>query len=337
MPSGESKLRAAGEPSLDERAPVNSPGARSKGLWIILGLLAAGGIVAAGLSATSRTAGLAREPRPEVAQPAVQPPRPAADAPRQSVSALRPNAARERLFIDQMTWVEVRDAVKAGAKTVILAAGGIEQNGPHLATGKHNFILHVTLPLIARKLGNTLIAPIMPFSPPDDPEGDYHAGSIDLSEAVFESVLIEVAENLRKSGFETVLLMGESYGNMQGLEAVAKQLSKKWRGMPMRVVNVKEYYDNPRWLKWLAERGIREVPEGIHDDVRNSSLLSVYDPDTLRARERRQAGRFSINGVQLEPLEQTVALGKALAEYQADTVVDAVRRALASSQPGEKR
>jgi creatinine amidohydrolase len=353
MSSDTSGLKATGESPLDARARVKEPRKGSRGAWVALGLLLAGGAVGAGAWATRRDSvvsdsvvsdsvvtaepGKTAEPSKVEVQASVEAQAGKLEAPSQVVSALRPNAARERLFIDQMTWVEVRDAVQAGAKTVILAAGAIEQNGPHLATGKHNFILHVTLPLIARKLGNTLIAPVVPFSPPDDPEGDYHAGTIDLSEEVFERILLEVAENLKKSGFTTVLLMGESYGNMRGLESASKKLAKRWQGTPMRVVNVTQYYDNARWIKWLDDRGIREVAEGIHDDVRNSSILAVYDPDTLRAQERRQAGRFSINGVQLEPLEQTIALGSALADYQATTVVDAVRRALAAPAPGAKR
>ena len=36
----------------------------------------------------------------------------------------RPIAARETLFIEDLTWMEVRDAMKAGKDTVIIATGG---------------------------------------------------------------------------------------------------------------------------------------------------------------------------------------------------------------------
>ena len=61
--------------------------------------------------------------------------------------------------------MEVRDALKAGKDTVIVATGGVEQNGPYLATGKHNNVLRATTEAIARKLGNTLVAPIVAFVP----------------------------------------------------------------------------------------------------------------------------------------------------------------------------
>ena len=67
---------------------------------------------------------------------------------------VRPIESLDTVFIEEMTWMEVRDAMKAGKKTVIIATGGVEQNGPYLATGKHNYILRATTEAIARKLGN---------------------------------------------------------------------------------------------------------------------------------------------------------------------------------------
>src|SRR6185436_17123074 len=70
----------------------------------------------------------------------------------------RPIAARDTLWIEDMTWMEVRDAMKAGKDTVLICTGGVEQNGPYLATGKHNVVLRATAERIARKLGDALVA-----------------------------------------------------------------------------------------------------------------------------------------------------------------------------------
>ena len=77
----------------------------------------------------------------------------------------RPIDVYNTIFIEEMTWLEVRDAIKEGKTTAIIASGGIEQNGPYLATGKHDYILRATTEAIARKLGNALVAPIIPFVP----------------------------------------------------------------------------------------------------------------------------------------------------------------------------
>ena len=63
----------------------------------------------------------------------------------------------DTVFIEDMTWIEVRDAMKSGKDTVIVATGGVEQNGPYLVTGKHNVVLRGTTRAIANQLGNCLL------------------------------------------------------------------------------------------------------------------------------------------------------------------------------------
>ena len=61
--------------------------------------------------------------------------------------------------------MDVRDAMKAGKRTVVVPTGGVEPNGPWLALGKHNYVLQSNCDAIARKLGNALGAPIVKFVP----------------------------------------------------------------------------------------------------------------------------------------------------------------------------
>ena len=64
------------------------------------------------------------------------------------------------IWFEEMTWMDVRDALAAGTTTIIIPTGGLEPNGPWLATGKHNYILQANCEAIARRLGNALCAPI---------------------------------------------------------------------------------------------------------------------------------------------------------------------------------
>ena len=72
------------------------------------------------------------------------------------VDTPNPLTPPDTVWMEDMTWMDVRDAVKAGKKTVIISTGGIEPNGPWLALGKHNFVLKANCNAIARKLGNAL-------------------------------------------------------------------------------------------------------------------------------------------------------------------------------------
>jgi hypothetical protein len=49
-----------------------------------------------------------------------------------------PLPAAKTVWMEEMTWMDVRDALKAGKTTAIISTGGIEPNGPWLDTGKHN-------------------------------------------------------------------------------------------------------------------------------------------------------------------------------------------------------
>ena len=71
----------------------------------------------------------------------------------------------DTVFIEELTWTEVRDAIKAGKTTIIFPTGGTEQNGPHMVLGKHNFVVKHAAEQIARRLGNALVAPVLAYVP----------------------------------------------------------------------------------------------------------------------------------------------------------------------------
>src|SRR5215813_8982482 len=86
-----------------------------------------------------------------------------AENPANCKDATRPIAGIDSVWMEELTWMDIRDAVKSGKDTVIIATGGMEPNGPYLASGKHHFVLHANCEAIARKMGNALCAPIIKF------------------------------------------------------------------------------------------------------------------------------------------------------------------------------
>ena len=243
----------------------------------------------------------------------------------------RPIDAYDSVFIEELTWLEVRDALRAGKSTAIIATGGIEMNGPYLATGKHNYILRSTTEAIARKLGNALVAPIIPFVPEGDidPPTSHmrYPGTISLQEDTYRRLLTDIAASLRAHGFQHIIMIADSGGNQAGMKDVAAALTGKWAGKPT-IHYIPEYYDYPGLTKWLESQGIRQVDEGHHDDLGISSLVMTVDPNAARMRQRLAKGKFSINGVNLAPAEKTIQLGKKAVDYRATVTVEAIRKAL---------
>jgi creatinine amidohydrolase/Fe(II)-dependent formamide hydrolase-like protein len=245
----------------------------------------------------------------------------------------RPIDAFDSVWIEELTWMEVRDALQEGMTTAVIPTGGVEQNGPYLATAKHSIILEATAEAIARKLGNALVAPIVSFVPEgefDPPTGHLrYPGTISVREETFEALLTDIARSLRVQGFRHIVLIGDSGGNQAGMEAVAASLTMDWAGTGTTIHFIPEYYDNPRWKAWLERRGAVEVDQGIHDDLRHSAIMMLVDPRTVRMEERKKAGLFSINGISLDPVEETLALARDLVDYQAEVTAEAIREALA--------
>lgn len=244
----------------------------------------------------------------------------------------RPIPARDTVWIEEMTWLEVRDALKAGKTTVILPTGGVEQNGPYLAAGKHNYVLRATAPAIARKLGNALVAPVVPFVPEggiQPPSGHMlYPSTISVREDTFERLLTDIAESLRVHGFRHVILIGDSGGNVKGMANVANRLSRLWAHRGATIHHIPEYYDYPAVKAWLEKQGIHQKDEGIHDDLAITAQMMAVEPATVRMRERMTTGRFSINGVNLAPPEKTIALGRRIVDFRAEITAAAIRKAL---------
>ena len=248
--------------------------------------------------------------------------------------AARPIEAGDSVFIDELTWMEVRDAIRGGKKTAIVATGGVEQNGPYLTTGKHNFVLRATSEAIARKLGDALVAPIIAFVPEgriDPPSGAMrYPGTISLQETTFRALLTDIASSLKQHGFENIILIGDSGGNQAGMKQVASELGAQWGGKP-GIYFIPEFYDYASAKKFAeAELGIKEVPEGIHDDYIITSIIMTVDPTQVRLKQREAKNKATINGVSITPAARAIEHGKKIVDFRATQTVAAIRKALAS-------
>ncbi len=243
----------------------------------------------------------------------------------------RPIAAVDTVFLEDMTWMEVRDALRAGKTTVLVPTGGVEQNGPYVVTGKHNYILRATTEAIARRLGNALVAPIVPFVPEgniDPPSGHMkYPGTISVMEQTYERLLTDICTSLRVHGFRDIVLLGDSDGNQLGMKEVADRLTAKWAGDNVRVHFLAEYYDYDEVARWLQTQGIHPQKEHVHDDFIVTAQLMTVNPTTVRMQPRLEAGQFRISGMALSPAE-TAEWGKKIIAFRAERAAQAIRTAI---------
>ena len=238
------------------------------------------------------------------------------------------------VFLEEMTWTEVRDAIPAGKATVIVPVGGTEQSGPHMALGKHNVRAGVLAGRIAAELGNALVAPVVAYVPEggiEHPSGHMkYPGTISVSDAAFQGVIEGAARSLRQAGFRDVVLIGDHGGYQSQLQAVAARLAREWAATPARVHFIAEYYrasDGP-YVQALREHGLSAAQIGSHAGAADTSLMLAVDPRLVRS-DRLAAAPVAGDGTAGDPRPSSAALGQIGVELIVSRSVAAIRRAVA--------
>src|SRR5437762_1762158 len=118
-------------------------------------------------------------------------------------------AAADTVFLEELTWTELRDLIRAGKMTIIVSIGGTEQNGPYMALGKHNLRVRMLSEKIARSLGNALVAPVIVYVL----EGTFELptgymrfpGTITVSEKIFEKILEYATRSFKTAEFRDIV------------------------------------------------------------------------------------------------------------------------------------
>jgi creatinine amidohydrolase len=234
--------------------------------------------------------------------------------------ALAPAHAAPSVHLEELTWTELRDRVAAGATIALMPIGGTEQNGPHLALGKHNLRVRLLAERIARQLGNAVVAPVVAYVPEGriEPPTEHMRwpGTISVPAAAFEATLEAAAKSLQRAGLREVVLLGDHGGYRASLERVAARVPG--------VHALPEYY---------RASGIAE-----HAGAADTSLTLATAPALVRtdvARQRSPAAHGGAgaadprgDGAMGDPRGANARDGEAMAERIVAHSVTAIRRAV---------
>jgi creatinine amidohydrolase/Fe(II)-dependent formamide hydrolase-like protein len=239
------------------------------------------------------------------------------------------------VLMERMTSYEIRDAIAGGKTTVILPSGGQEQNGPGMAVGKHNFRAQANAQTIARRLGNALVATVIPYTPEgkyDPPQGHLrYPGTIGIPEDVYAGVVEGAVRSLKLHGFHDIVLIGDHGSDQAGQEAVAAKLNAEWAKTNVRVHAITAYYrgDPDGDAAEMMKRGIKKEEIGNHADVRDTSQMLAIDPAMVHM-ERLEAGNGK-NGVEGDPRHASIAIGRVLIERTVARTTDLIRKSIAAA------
>jgi creatinine amidohydrolase len=248
-------------------------------------------------------------------------------------------ATQTSVFIEDLTWIEVRDAIRAGAIVGIVPTGGSEENGPHMAIGKHNIIVRYCAGEIARGLGNALVAPVLAYVPEggfDPPtENMTLPGTVGVSEPTFAAILRDAATSLALAGIKLVCFLGDHGLGQRAQDDVASTLSGLWRERGIRVANLGRYYAANGEREWLEAHGYSKAEIGDHAGLLDTAEVMAIDPGAVRpallSPKTWPAGQTGAVG---DPTRATAALGAKLLELKIATGIAETRELLAGLSRG---
>ncbi len=242
--------------------------------------------------------------------------------------------AQSSVYVEELTTQEVSAALRAGKTTVLIPIGGTEQNGPHMAIGKHNIRAKALAGKIALSLGNALVAPVLNYTPEGniDPPTEHmgFAGTISISEDTFKNILLGTARSLKKHGFVDVVLLGDSGNYQKALAAVAAQFNREAAASNARMHYVADYYRTTQtaYLDALKAKGLTTAEIGTHAGSADTSLLMAIDSTLVRPERFADAARGGWkSGTLGDPRASSAALGQLGVDAVVKITTDAIKKA----------
>ncbi|MEX3958619.1 creatininase family protein [Trinickia sp. EG282A] len=245
------------------------------------------------------------------------------------VSAQSPDSVQ----LEDFTWTELRDAVKAGKTTIIIPIGGTEQSGPYVALGKHNARVKVLAARIAQGLGNALVAPVIAYVPEGSvaPPTSHmrFPGTITIPDEVFEKTLESAANSFKVHGFKYVVFLGDHGGYQNDIKHAVVQLNRTWAGQAHALVPP-EYYgtSSDGYAQILRQHGYRDDEIGTHAGLADTALLLAVAPQMVRLNQLHDAPKPGpAEGVYGgDPRRATADIGRLGTDAIVARTIEAIRR-----------
>jgi creatinine amidohydrolase/Fe(II)-dependent formamide hydrolase-like protein len=184
--------------------------------------------------------------------------------------------------LELLTHTEVFDKIhNQGMTSVLIVTGGTEERGPHDVLGGHTIMARRHAIEIAKKLGKTLVAPVLPMAVNATGlrEGTDQPGGVQLPADVFKAVQIAEIESMAMNGFKDIFLMGDHGGGQQQIKEAAEEMDRKLAPKGVRVYYVSDFYNKTHddADMYLYEH---QLPIGGHGAMLETSEMLLFEPAT---------------------------------------------------------
>ncbi len=263
----------------------------------------------------------------------------------------------EKVLMEDMTWKEIEEAIKAGKDTAIVVAGSIEQHGPHLPTSTDTTLGYALAEACAKKLGNALVAPVIRPGLSEHHIG--FPGTITLSIDTFVNILYDYCESLVESGFKNIIILSSHGGNSDTIITYTPRIAKVFMDKAKIFAIPTDRYINAS-IDYLEKKGVSRVKAGVHAGYAETSMMlhvkpqatrmdlaveglaneEFYKPERLKISQLESftygLKRLTPVGVLGDPRGATAEEGKKLLEITAEKLTEEIKSFLKPSETKSK-
>lgn len=177
----------------------------------------------------------------------------------------------ENVWMQHLTWEEVKSGIEESHATIILPVGSTEQHGPHLPVGTDTMVATGIAEAAAGEAG-VLVAPPLWFG--WSPHHMVLPGTITIRPEILIEVAYDMVESLHRHGFDKFIFVnGHRIVNIAWLQ-IAGERAKRQLGVKVALFD-------PAYMSksFVREMGWGEV--GHAEEIEGSHMWHLY-PDLVK-------------------------------------------------------
>jgi creatinine amidohydrolase/Fe(II)-dependent formamide hydrolase-like protein len=245
-------------------------------------------------------------------------------------------ASPDSVFLEDFTWPELANEIGNGTTNVLVFSGSVEETGSYVVLGKHNIRGRAYAERIARGVGHTLVAPIIPCVPTSGPLMMF-PGTINVSAPVYAAYTTEIVRALVKAGFKRVFLMCDHGGSVIPLKELAPKLDAEYAPKGVRVFDAGDNYEKGTVdvEAYAKQRGLNGAGHGGLWDTAELWAVSpaAVRPKLFAPNAGPDAESMKKLGTTGDPTPATPELGREFAAIRVENGVKQIRALLAAEPP----
>jgi creatinine amidohydrolase/Fe(II)-dependent formamide hydrolase-like protein len=182
------------------------------------------------------------------------------------------------LKLEELHWPEVKQALQNGYDTVAFGVGATEQHGPHMPLACDSLIGEALAMAVAKKLGNTLVAPTIRVGC-----SEHHMafpGTMSIDSETLTAILVSYTKTLVSHGFHRILIIPSHGGNFKTVADTVPLLCQQFPDKAiMGFADLQRIFTVTNQVS--KRFGISAEASGIHAGEFETSLLLSLHPDLI--------------------------------------------------------